>query len=123
MPETLDSAAAPPPRLLSLDALRGFDMCWILGLSTVLTKVLEDAFPDNPAAGAIITQMDHVAWDGFRFYDLIFPLFLFLSGVSLAIAVPRRVARDGGTAAARHLVARAAIIFVLGVIYSGGLRD
>jgi len=115
--------APPSQRLLSLDALRGFDMCWILGLSTIVTKILERVFPDSAAAAAIVGQMEHVKWDGFHFYDLIFPLFLFLSGVSISIAVPRRVARDGRTSTARHLVVRAAVIFLLGVIYSGGLRD
>jgi predicted acyltransferase len=131
MEESTGIPASPPPaastlapaRLLSLDALRGFDMCWILGLSAVVTKILERAFPNSAATTAIVAQMEHVPWAGFHFYDLIFPLFLFLSGVSLAIAVPKRVARDGRGAAARHLLARAAIIFVLGVIYSGGLKD
>src|SRR4051812_15845491 len=86
---------ASSPRLLSLDALRGFDMCWILGLSAVVTKILERAFPGSAATEAIVAQMEHVPWAGFHFYDLIFPLFLFLSGVSLSIALPRRVARDG----------------------------
>jgi len=92
MSQNADFTTAPPARLLSLDALRGFDMCWILGLATVFTKVLERAFPEYPGVADIAMQFTHVKWDGFRFYDLIFPLFLFLSGVSLAIAVPRRAA-------------------------------
>ena len=98
-------------------------MCWILGLATVFTQVLGRAFPESQIATDIAAQFTPVKWDGFRFYDLIFPLFLFLSGVSLAIAVPRRVARDGRGAAARHLLARALIIFLLGVLFSGGLKD
>lgn len=123
MHQTTDPATTSPARLLSLDALRGFDMCWILGLATVFTKVLEKCFPESQVAASVAEQFIHVKWDGFRFYDLIFPLFLFLSGVSLAIAVPRRVARDGQSAAARHLIARALIIFALGVFFSGGLKD
>ena len=121
LPDTLSRTTAQ--RLVSLDVLRGFDMCWILGLSDVVTKVLERAFPGNAAAQAIITQMDHVDWMGFRFYDLIFPLFLFLSGVSMSMALPKRLARDGRVSTVKHLLARAAIIFLLGVIYSGGLRN
>lgn len=98
-------------------------MCWILGLATVFTKLLERSFPEYQVAASIAEQFTHVKWDGFRFYDLIFPLFLFLSGASLAIAVPRRVARDGRSAAVRHLLARALIIFALGVFFSGGLKD
>ncbi|MFC5456515.1 acyltransferase family protein [Prosthecobacter fluviatilis] len=122
----MSASTTPPPtpaRLLSLDALRGFDMCWILGLSTVATQVLNRAFPQHQAVAELATQFTHVKWDGFRFYDLIFPLFLFLAGVSLSIALPRRLARDGRGAAIRHLLARAAILVVLGVIFSGGVKN
>ncbi len=40
-------------------------------------------------------QLGHVVWEGFHFYNLISPLFVFLSGVSLAIALPRRLEREG----------------------------
>jgi predicted acyltransferase len=106
-----------------LDALRGFDMCWILGLSAVVTKVLGRAFPGNGVVADVAAQFEHVDWEGFRFYDLIFPLFLFLAGVSMAIALPRRVARDGRGAAVRHLVMRAAVLVALGILASGGLKD
>lgn len=118
-----DSTTSAPTRLLSLDALRGFDMCWILGLSSVLTQMLSRAFPNNEAVADLATQFTHVKWDGFRFYDLIFPLFLFLAGVSLAIALPRRVEREGRLSALRHLLSRAVTLVLLGVIFSGGMRD
>ena len=120
MPESTSPAST---RLLSLDALRGFDMCWILGLSTLVEQVLQRAFPEYHLAASIAMQFDHVDWAGFRFYDLIFPLFLFLAGVSLAIAVPRRVAREGRGATIRHLLARAVILVVLGIIFSGGVKN
>ena len=120
MPEYTPPAST---RLLSLDALRGFDMCWILGLANVITHLLAGAFPASSVAANFAMQFEHVHWDGFRFFDLIFPLFLFLAGVSLAIAVPRRVARDGRSAAVRHLLARAAILVMLGILYSGGLKN
>lgn len=98
-------------------------MCWILGLSTVVNQMLKRAFPESEFVSGIAAQFKHVDWEGFRFYDLIFPLFLFLAGVSLAIAVPRRVAREGRGATMRHLLARAAILVVLGILYSGGMKD
>ena len=67
-------------RLMSLDALRGFDMMWIVGadaLGHALAHV--DA---GPVVKTIATQLDHVPWAGFRFYDLIFPLFVFMIGVA-----------------------------------------
>jgi predicted acyltransferase len=117
---------APPSsqsRLAALDALRGFDMCWILGLGGVVQAVLKAAFPDVAAAQFVNQQLEHVRWEGFHFYDLIFPLFVFLSGVSLAIALPRRMAREGMAATGWHLVVRALLLFLLGVYFSGGLKD
>ena len=116
----------PPPsagRLASLDALRGFDMFWILGLGSVFQAILKTGFPTSAPAQFVSSQLEHVSWEGFHFYDLIFPLFVYLSGVSLAIALPRRVERDGLAATVRHLLARGLVLFLLGVYFSGGLKD
>jgi predicted acyltransferase len=110
-------------RLVSLDALRGFDMCWILGLGGVLQALLNRLAPGSSVTTTISTQLEHVDWAGFRFYDMIFPLFLFIAGVSMAIALPRRLEREGHAAAIRHLVGRALILVLLGVLISGGLKD
>lgn len=123
MSELSHSDSLPSTRLLSLDALRGFDMCWILGLAGVVTQVLAGAFPEYESAARVAMQFEHVKWEGFRFFDLIFPLFLFLAGVSMAIALPRRVVREGRAKAVRHLLARAAILVALGILASGGLKD
>ncbi|MCC6234623.1 MAG: DUF5009 domain-containing protein, partial [Verrucomicrobiales bacterium] len=77
-------AVAPSERLMSLDALRGFDMMWIVGadaLGHAMTKV-----EAGPVVAALATQLDHVAWAGFRFYDLIFPLFVFMIGVAITFS-------------------------------------
>src|SRR5262245_1235789 len=74
------STPVDPARLLSLDALRGFDMLWIIG-GERLVRAWGDASP-LPAADFLAEQLRHVTWEGFRFYDLIFPLFLFIIGVT-----------------------------------------
>lgn len=112
-----------PQRLVSLDALRGFDMCWILGMGGALGAVLKQMAPNSALTSAVTTQLEHVDWAGFRFYDLIFPLFLFIAGVSMAIALPRRRLREGGRKTALHLLARALILMALGVLFSGGLKN
>jgi predicted acyltransferase len=125
---THEATATPMPsapaksstRLVSLDALRGFDMCWILGLSGLVEVLLNRL--QVPWRAVVIDQMEHVPWEGFHFYDLIFPLFLFIAGVSMAIALPKRVAAEGAAVAARKLVLRTVVLFLLGVIYSGGLE-
>ncbi len=98
-------------------------MCWILGLGAVTKSLLTRLLPDSSLTAVVSLQLEHVEWAGFRFYDLIFPLFLFISGVSMAMALPARVAREGRGKAVRHLLARALILVALGIFVSGGLKD
>ena len=83
---SLAPAAQPAPaRLVSLDALRGFDMMWIMG-----ADALGNAFAHlngGPLARLAATQLDHVAWAGIRFYDTIFPLFVFMVGVAIPFSL------------------------------------
>ena len=79
-------------RLMSLDALRGFDMMWIVGadaLGHALSKL-----NGGPVIRGIATQLDHVEWAGFRFYDLIFPLFAFMIGVAVTFSLGKLVERE-----------------------------
>ena len=70
-------------RLLSLDALRGFDMFWIIGGEKLFVALFVlTGWTGWKVAG---TQVQHSQWHGFTFYDLIFPLFIFLSGVALGL--------------------------------------
>ena len=72
-------------RLLSLDALRGFDMFFIMGGASLFVA-LATLFP-NSFFQAIGGQMDHVEWDGLTHHDTIFPLFLFIAGISFTLPV------------------------------------
>lgn len=71
-------------RLLSLDALRGFDMIWILGAEGLFSALF--VLTGWSVWQTLANQFVHSEWHGFTFYDLIFPLFIFLSGVTLGIA-------------------------------------
>jgi len=107
-------------RLVSLDALRGFDMLWIMGLDEVLRSLV--AASGNASLGWIPQQLEHLEWEGFHFYDLIFPLFLFLIGVAIPYSLGKRLAR--GDSRARiygHILARVAILVVLGMMVNGNL--
>ena len=112
--------ASPTPRLASLDALRGFDMFWIIGGGSLhgAMKTLGDSW----TARLFTDQLDHAKWDGFHFYDLVFPMFVFIAGVSLALSLPRKAAQHGRAAAAGSLALRAVILFAIGVLFSGGLN-
>ncbi len=75
-------------RLLSLDALRGFDMFWIIGGQEII-KGLAQVFPGKLSEIAV-GQLEHVRWQGLHFYDVIWPLFMFMVGVSLSFSLARR---------------------------------
>jgi predicted acyltransferase len=106
-------------RLVSLDALRGFDMLWITG-GGMLGGALR-AFGPESSMAPIAEQLQHVAWEGFHFEDLIFPMFVFIAGVSLVFSLPKMVAREGRGGAMRRILSRTLVLFALGIFVSGGL--
>ncbi|MFA6126702.1 MAG: DUF5009 domain-containing protein [Bacteroidales bacterium] len=110
-----------PERLRSLDALRGFDMLWIIGggeLAVALAKVTNWGWLKWFAE-----QQDHVKWDGFHFEDLIFPLFMFISGVAIAYAILGKIARGSSRSnTAWKVIRRGLILVLLGFIYNGILQ-
>src|SRR6478609_7790186 len=105
--------ATPPPavtgRIASVDALRGFDMFWILG-GDVLVHALYRASGD-PVTATIARQMEHCAWAGFHFYDLIFPLFVFIAGVSLVFSLTRTTQELGRSEALKRVARRGLLLF------------
>ena len=113
------SDAARQGRVLSVDALRGFDMFWITGGNLVFLK-LNDAVR-SPLSAKIASQLDHVPWAGFHFYDLIHPLFLFLVGVAMPFSFQRRLANSSQATLWKHILRRIAILWVLGMIIQGRL--
>lgn len=112
------SSDARPKRMLSVDALRGFDMFWIIGGEEV-AKALE-ALGGGWLLTAISEQLKHVEWAGFRFYDGIFPLFLFLVGVSITLSMDRMLASVGRGGALARIARRSVLLFAVGVFYYGG---
>jgi predicted acyltransferase len=121
----LDVQTTAARRVVSIDALRGFSIFWILGADAViwsLHDILRDEGPVLSAAGSFLnTQMTHVAWEGFRFYDFIFPLFIFVTGVAIVLSLPRLVEREGKAQAYARVIRRALILYGLGLIFYGGI--
>ena len=113
-----ETSAAAPQRLLSLDTLRGFDMFFIMGfagLVAALCRLWPGAFSDWMAA-----QMGHAEWDGFFHHDTIFPLFLFIAGVSFPFSLAKQRAR--GLSDARitaKVIRRGLTLVLLGLVYNG----
>ena len=115
---TLD-AKPVAQRLLSVDALRGFDMFWIIG-ADALVQVLNRMGP-TPVTQFLATQMEHAEWEGFRFYDLIFPLFLFIVGVSIVLSMDRMLATSGRKGALIRIAKRSVLLWILGIFFYGGV--
>lgn len=116
----------PPPtgtigRLLSLDVLRGVDMTMIMGAEG-LAYGLASLWP-LPFFEGVARQMTHVAWDGFALLDLVFPLFLFIAGISFPFSIARQRAK-GITPGRIHLtlLRRGLTLVVLGMVYNGLLQ-
>src|ERR1039458_10385791 len=108
-------------RLMSVDALRGFDMFWIIGADSLVSAL--NRMSQTTPTKALAEQLSHAAWEGFHFYDLIFPLFVFIVGVSLVFSLTRTVEKDRlGTALAR-VFRRSILLFLIGIFYSGGLSS
>ncbi|MCG2460691.1 DUF5009 domain-containing protein [Flavobacteriaceae bacterium F89] len=108
-------------RLYSLDALRGFDMFWIIGADDVLHKMADTT--KAPIWEALANQFTHPAWNGFHAYDLIFPLFLFLAGVATPYSIGKQL--DNGKSRQELLykvIKRGIILVLLGVVYNNGLE-
>jgi len=110
--------AVPRERLLSLDALRGFDMFWITGGSYLVTVIAN--YTGAAWLEPIVEQMEHVPWNGFHFYDLIFPLFMFISGVAIPFALVSKLEKNVPKYdLAKKAVTRGLILVLLGFIYNG----
>ena len=146
-----DSYEAAPPeiqeeirrraskRLASLDALRGLNMLFIIGLASLVTAICNlhssdfQVFGDGavraarafreswigPSPDAIAKHMEHVRWNGVLHHDTIFPLFLFLAGVSFPFSLRKQQANGRATWKIwLKALWRGIALVVLGIIYS-----
>ncbi|GAA4735882.1 DUF5009 domain-containing protein [Flavisolibacter ginsenosidimutans] len=136
-------------RLLSLDALRGFDMFWIVcgegiahGIASVVKekhslvqstvdwqiKMTGDLSFVERFFVTISNQLHHTVWNGFTFYDLIFPLFIFIAGVSMPYSFGKQLEQPGANKSIvrkkiyRSLVKRTIVLLLLGMMVNGALQ-
>ena len=108
-------------RLASLDTLRGFDMFWIIGGDALIIALA--AATGWGWLEKIDEQMEHVPWNGFHFEDLIFPLFMFISGVAIPFAILSRIEKGGNRYELLKKAAKRGILLViLGILYNGALQ-
>ena len=109
-------------RLESLDALRGFDMIFIMGGASLVAAVAA-LFPDSSVWNFLGDQMNHAQWAGLKHHDTIFPLFLFIAGVTWPFSLQNQLDK-GKTPRQIHLkvVRRGLMLVFLGLLYNGLLN-
>lgn len=108
-------------RLMSVDALRGFDMFWIVGADALVEAL--HRMTQTRSTTFLADQLEHAQWEGFHFYDLIFPLFVFIMGVSVVFSLTKTIERAGRTEALKRVFRRSVLLFVVGIFYSGGVTN
>lgn len=142
---THNPSTAANNRLLSLDALRGFDMFWIVsgegifhGLAAAVKNkysLVQDKVSWQIAATdqlsffehllvGISNQLHHTVWNGFTFYDLIFPLFIFIAGISMPFSYSKQLSAgaDAKKKIYRSLIKRTILLLLLGMVVNGLLQ-
>ena len=80
-PEVTERTIAGPPRMLSVDVLRGLTMAFMILVN------------DPGDWSHVFSPLDHAEWNGWTLTDLVFPTFLFLVGASLVFSIESRVAK------------------------------
>lgn len=109
-----------PSRIASIDALRGFNMFFITGGSALIAGICSAL---NCPDAWIARQMNHVNWIGFAHHDTIFPLFLFLAGVSWPFSLASQQSRGRSTLNIQlKALARVAVLFLIGLSFGGILK-
>jgi len=108
-------------RLHSLDALRGFDMFWIMGGGEIFIALA--TITGWPFLQWWAGELEHVAWHGFHFEDMIFPLFLFIAGVSFPFSMAKRYhGEENRKALYSHVIKRGLVLVLLGILYSNAFN-
>lgn len=106
-------------RLQSLDTLRGFDMAMLVGIGSVIVALA--SLTGWGWLEGLATQVHrHVEWEGFHFYDMIFPLFMFISGVAIPYAINSKL--EKGTARSlllKKIFIRLLLLIAFGILYNG----
>ena len=107
-------------RLLSLDVLRGLDLFLLVALQPVLRTVLMELDCET-LNSTLLYQLDHAEWEGMRVWDIVMPLFLFMSGVTIPYSLPKYKTQNGNLKVWQRVIKRFALLFILGMIVQGNI--
>lgn len=119
---TATQATPASGRVVSIDALRGFDMFWIVGGKPLVLGLL--GLFIAPVPSWVQEQMQHPPWVGFSAWDLIMPLFLFVVGAAMPFSFAKRFdLGQGNLAIYRKMIVRVLILWVFGMAVQGHLLE
>ena len=108
-----------PQRLESLDVLRGFDLFLLVGLEAVMHH-LSSAI-NTPSFHSFMWCFKHVQWEGFSTWDMIMPLFMFMSGITIPFALSRYKVEKDKSLIYRRILKRVVLLWVFGMMCQGNL--
>jgi predicted acyltransferase len=108
-------------RIASLDALRGFDMFWIIGGDAICRSL--PAIRDTSMTRFLAGQFEHRPWAGFTFYDLIFPLFFFIIGAVMPFSLLKRAETGESRKYLYFRVVRRSLMLILLGLVAGGVLE
>ena len=106
-------------RLGSLDVLRGFDLFCLVFFQPVLLSLGQAM--NVPWMDAICLQFDHVEWEGFAFWDIIMPLFMFMAGVSMPFAFANHLRTQSKWQLYKRILKRVLLLWIFGMMCQGNL--
>lgn len=108
------------PRMLSVDALRGFDMFWIMQGKEVIVSFIILILGSVPPW--LQYQLSHPEWEGFSAWDMIMPLFLFITGITIPFSMNKYIQGQGSHKKFYiRLIRRVILLWILGMIAQGNL--
>ena len=108
-----------PQRLESLDILRGFDLFLLVGLEMVMHH-LAGAL-QSPTFHSVMWGFTHVDWEGFSPWDLVMPLFMFMSGITIPFALSRYKNEADKSLVYRRILKRVVLLWIFGMMCQGNL--
>lgn len=107
-------------RLESLDILRGFDLFCLVALEGIMHRFAHAI--DKPWMDSFIWNFSHVEWTGFSPWDLVMPLFMFMSGITIPFAMAKYKNGEADKSQAyKRIAKRVVLLWIFGMMCQGNL--
>lgn len=111
-------------RLESLDILRGFDLFMLVFFQPVFRALARAFDADSTIRSVSNTVFSHVEWEGFQAWDMVMPLFLFMTGASIPFAFSKfKKGETTSKSMFRRIIKRVFLLWLFGAIIQGNILD